>query len=47
MECGYISCTNCDFMTDTELNYRDKGEKIKIQQEGDKYYYNIDTEFSV
>lgn len=39
MECGYISCTNCDFATDAELDYRGKDEEIRIYQKEDKYYY--------
>ena len=39
MECGYISCTNCDFVTDAELDYRGKDEEIRIYQKEDKYYY--------
>lgn len=39
MECGYISCTECHFVTDTEFNYKDESEEIKIYQKEDKYYY--------
>lgn len=39
MERGYISCTNCDFVTDAELDYRVKDEEIRIYQKEDKYYY--------
>lgn len=39
MECGYIHCSNCDFTTDAELNYRGRDEKITIHQRGDKYYF--------
>ena len=39
MECGYIHCSNYDFTTDAELNYRGRDEKITIHQRGDKYYF--------
>ena len=39
MECGYSSCTTCDFATDAELDYRGKDEEIRIYQKEDKYYY--------
>ena len=39
MECGYISCTKCDFVTDAELYYRGKVEEIRIYQKEDMYYY--------
>lgn len=39
MECGFFSCTDCDFVTDAEMNYRGKDEEIRIYQKEDKYYY--------
>lgn len=46
MECGFISCTNtdCDFVTDCDLNC-DNYRNIKIWQSGNKFYYeNKDDE---
>ena len=34
-----FSCTDCDFTTDAEMNYRGKDEEIRIYQKEDKYYY--------
>ena len=39
MECGYISCTCCDFVTNCEFECEDN-KNIKIWQEGNKFYYD-------
>ena len=42
MECGYISCTNCNFTTDCDLrcnNYK----HIKIYQKGSQFFFDDDT----
>lgn len=39
MECGYIYCSNCDFTTDAESNYKGRDEKITIRQREEKYYF--------
>ncbi len=45
MECGFISCTNkdCDFSTDCYLKCQNN-VRIKIWQEGDKFYYEKESE---
>lgn len=39
MEYGYIYCSNCDFTTDAESNYKGRDEKITIRQREEKYYF--------
>lgn len=34
-----FSCTDCDFVTDAEMNYRGEDEEIRIHQKEDKFYY--------
>lgn len=42
MECGYISCTNCDFITDCDLEC-DNYPNIKIYQKGNKLFFDDDS----
>lgn len=43
LECGYIACTNCDFVTDCDLKC-EKYPHIKIFSNADKLFYKNDDE---
>lgn len=43
MECGFISCTNGDFLTDCELNVIEPCDSnVKVYYENSSYYYRQD-----
>lgn len=41
MDCGFISCTDCDFVTNCDLEC-ESHKNIEILQINDKYYYDYD-----
>lgn len=43
MDCGFLSCTKCDFYTDCDLNCEDNKE-IHIWQDGSAFMYTQDED---